>query len=133
MFDRWFKRKRRPAAVTSHLTVASPRDSLGSAVSFGDTVRIVSSPETEERGLAGRIGTVFGETTPSSSRVAVVGVLSSDYAANVFFDDLDEGFWFEEGLIEFVDHGAGTEVRLDGVDKRWVRDANGNWVEFDAD
>ena len=34
-------------------------------LSFGDTVRVRPSPATEAKGLAGRMGVIRGETTPS--------------------------------------------------------------------
>ena len=63
-------------------------------ISFGDNVRIVNTPETIETGLAGLIGNVAGETTPSVTNVEVIGELKEDYAFNVFFDERQEGFWF---------------------------------------
>lgn len=105
---------------------------LTSSISFGDNVRIRNAPETERLKLAGKIGSVYGETTPSISGVDVIGVLERDYAVNVFFDDLDDGFWFSDHLVEFVDHGAGNEIKIDGIDKRWVRNDNGEWIEFDT-
>ncbi|PVM93906.1 hypothetical protein [Caulobacter endophyticus] len=105
---------------------------LECSMSFGDNVRIRPSPEAERLGVAGRVGSVRGETTPSVSGVDVVGVMERDFAVNVFFDDLDEGFWFAEQLVEFVDHGAGAEIRIYGVDKRWVRGEDGEWIEHDV-
>ena len=42
-------------------------------VSFGDNVRVVRTRETEALGVAGRVGQVFGYTTPSITGVVVVG------------------------------------------------------------
>jgi hypothetical protein len=97
--------------------------------SFGDNVRIRSSPETESKGLAGLTGQVFGQTTPTVSGVEVIGEASSDYAINVFFDDRKESFWFAPSLVEFVDHAPGTEATLEGVPKKWVRTETGQWRE----
>ena len=97
--------------------------------SFGDNVRILSSAETESKGLAGLTGGVYGQTTPSVSAVEVIGEVSSDYAINVFFEGRDESFWFAPSLVEFVDHAPGTEMTLDGVPKKWVRTASGEWRE----
>jgi hypothetical protein len=36
---------------------------------FGDNVRIVDCPETQAKGIAGLVGSVFGETTPSVTGV----------------------------------------------------------------
>ena len=55
-------------------------------ITFGDTVRLLSTPETEAVGVAGQVGKVYGETTPSASGVKVVGELVGDYALNVHFE-----------------------------------------------
>ncbi|HYX28604.1 MAG TPA: hypothetical protein VE863_08560 [Pyrinomonadaceae bacterium] len=96
---------------------------------LGDNVRICAAPETEAKGLDGLAGQVYGQTTPSVTGVEVIGELTSDYAINVFFADRNESFWFAAKLIEFIDHGAGTEVTLKGVDKKWIRTATGEWLE----
>lgn len=96
---------------------------------FADRVRIKVSEETQRLGLAGREGQVFGWTTPSVTGVSVIGSTAEDYAINVHFDDLDEGFWFAEDLVELVDHGAGTVISLDGQQTEWVRLADGEWQE----
>jgi hypothetical protein len=98
------------------------------AFSFGDNVRIRATDETVARGLAGRCGPVWGETTPSATGVAVIGTLRGDYAVNVHFDDLDAEFWFAPELLEFLDHGAGTEVTVEGVDGKMVRRSDGGWA-----
>ncbi|HYI39181.1 MAG TPA: hypothetical protein VE053_02560 [Allosphingosinicella sp.] len=96
---------------------------------FADRVRIKSSEATERLGLAGLEGIVYGWTTPSSTGVTVIGDLGDDHAVNVHFEERDEEFWFAEDLLEFVDHGAGIVVTLDGVDKEWVRQPSGEWQE----
>ena len=100
-----------------------------SNVSFGDNVRIRSTPLTEERGLAGLNGQVYGETTPSVTSVEVVGQPKTDNAVNVFFESLQKSYWFASDLLEFVDHAVGTEITLKGVPKKLVRSASGDWVE----
>jgi hypothetical protein len=65
-----------------------------STISFGDNVRVRAAPLTQELGLAGMAGQVYGETTPSVTNVEVIGEIQEDYAINVFFDDRNEGFWF---------------------------------------
>lgn len=100
-----------------------------SNISFGDNVRIRSTPLTEEHGLAGLSGQVYGETTPSSTGVEVIGDLKADYAINVFFENQNKSYWFASELLEFVDYGAGTEIMLEGVPKKWVRAASGEWIE----
>ena len=96
---------------------------------LGDNVRIRSSSETESRDLAGLTGQVYGQTTPSVTSVEVIGELTSDYAINVFFADRNESFWFEPTLVEFIDHGPGTEVTIKGVAKKWIRTEAGEWLE----
>ena len=96
---------------------------------FADRVRIKSSEETQRLGLAGLEGIVHGWTTPSITGVEVVGDRGGDHAVNVHFDELGEGFWFAGDLVETIDHGAGTVVTRDGVDKEWVRLPNGEWRE----
>lgn len=104
-----------------------------SVILFGDHVRVLATSVTEELGLAGGLGQVYGWTTPSQTYVEVIGETSEDYAVNVFFDDRDEAHWFAPELLEFIDHAPGTEIRLEGVSKKWVRTAAGAWVESDAE
>jgi hypothetical protein len=99
------------------------------SIQFGDRVRILADASTEARSLAGKLGTVYGQTTPSSTHPDVIGTPLKAYAVSVFIDDVQEQFWFAEQLLEFVDHGAGSVVKLDGVDKEWVRNADGSWDE----
>ncbi|MEK6337301.1 MAG: hypothetical protein AABM67_20455 [Acidobacteriota bacterium] len=63
-------------------------------LSFGDNVRIRTSAGTEAKGVAGLVGQVYGQTTPSVTEVEVIGEVTSDCAINVFFKDRDESFWF---------------------------------------
>ncbi|MBL4848602.1 MAG: hypothetical protein JKY65_24025 [Planctomycetes bacterium] len=96
-------------------------------ISFGDNVRVVRSPETAKLGLASRAGQVCGETTPSVTNVEVIGISDSDHAVNVLFDELDQSHWFALSLLEFIDHGAGTEMTIGNL--RAVRRADGSWDE----
>jgi hypothetical protein len=98
---------------------------------FGDNVRIADSPETQAKGIAGLVGIVYGETTPSISEIDVVGEAVDDFALNVCVDGIEEEIWLAPDLVEFLDHGAGQTIRLDGVDKEWVRSESGEWVEYD--
>ena len=98
-------------------------------ITFGDNVRVVATPETENVRLAGLTGEVYGHTTPSVTNVDVIGDLTDDFAINVHFEERDESYWFVPQLLEFVDHGAGTEITLDGVPKKWTRNADGGWDE----
>ena len=97
--------------------------------SFGDHVRIASSDETEGSGFAGRSGHVFGESMPSSSGVGpVIGDRGEDLALSVFFDDTEEQEWFAPHLVEFLDHGGGQTMSLEGGPS-FVRDSDGAWQE----
>ena len=104
---------------------AFPKDS---PAVFGDRARIKSSPETEALGLAGLVGSVFGQTTPSFSDVEVIGTDDQDYAINVYFEEQKAGYWFIAALIEFVDHNPGAMMHLEGSPS-YTRAADGSWVE----
>ena len=97
------------------------------AISFGDRVRVLASPDTVERKLVGLVGEVMGETTPSVTDVDVIGQTAVDYALNVGFEGDNGTYWFAEELLEMVDHSPGMEIAVG--DKRWVRLANGDWQE----
>jgi hypothetical protein len=97
------------------------------APGFGDRVRICDTEAMQERGFASRVGTVFGESIPSSSGVGpVIGDRGDDLAFSIVFDDTDEEEWFAPHLVEFVDHGGVQTVNLDGGPS-YTRDANGTW------
>lgn len=85
--------------------------------SFGNQVKIISTPETEERGYANRIGEIFGQTTPSMMDFEVIGKLNEDVAFNVFFEETKESVWISEQLLEKIDNGERATITLDGVDK----------------
>ena len=105
----------------------SQRQKLG--VSFGDTVRICRNDVTEEAGVAGFVGAVYGFTTPSKTDVDVVGELIEDYAINVYFEVQGHDVWIEPSLVEQVDHAASTVVKINGENKSMSRDDKGEWVE----
>jgi hypothetical protein len=96
---------------------------------FGNKVRIRSSLETDKRGLAGKIGEVYGQTTPSMMDIEVIGTPKEDYAVNVCFEDLRDSFWFDADLLEYLDNGQGTVITLDGIDKKWTKGTEGEWIE----
>lgn len=102
---------------------------MAPSLAFGDNVRVRSTPATIAIGLAGAAGQVYGVTTPSVTGVTVIGDVVDDCAFAVQCPGRDDAVWFSADLLEFVDHGAGTEIRLDGVDKKWTRAADGSWVE----
>lgn len=96
-------------------------------ISFGDNVRIRSTPDTEAAGVADLVGDVRGVTTPSEIAVHVIGQASEDVAFNVFLESRGEGFWFTPDLLEFVDHAPGTVIGVKGAAERWVRTESGEW------
>jgi len=97
---------------------------------FGDTVRVLPSDETDSKALTGKVGSVYGITTPSVTEIEIIGDCSGDYSVNVYFDELERSYWFAPNLLEFIDHGEGMEITLDGVDKKWVRNNSGGWDEI---
>jgi hypothetical protein len=101
----------------------------GQGLSFADRVRIRPVPDTESRKVAGRIGEIHGFTMPSESGVEVIGASSHDVALGVYFDELKEALWFAPELLDFVDHGAGTTIRVQGTDVEWVKTDRGDWIQ----
>lgn len=118
-------------AVLAHSDIFSMNSNT--AISFGDNVKIRSTPKTKRLGLAGLHGQVYGETMPSVTNVEVIGELKEDYALNVFFKNRNKSFWFTLELLEFIDHAPGTEIKLKGVSKKWVRNTSGEWKEFQTE
>jgi hypothetical protein len=102
-----------------------------SAITFGDNVRIRSTPDTEAVGIAGLLGQVYGHTTPSVTGVDVIGPLVGDLAINVYFAERGESFWFAPELVSFVDQAPGTEMEIgEGASaKKFIRTAWGDWSE----
>lgn len=98
-------------------------------ISFGDNVRIARTAETERLGIAELIGNVYGETTPSVTRVEVIGKMTSDYAFEVYFDSLKKTYWFAPHMLEFVNHAPGTEVHVHGSLYKSVRRRDGTWEQ----
>ncbi|MEM7018647.1 MAG: hypothetical protein AAF512_15065 [Pseudomonadota bacterium] len=98
-------------------------------ITFGDNVKILSSPETDALGVSGKIGQVYGETKPSVTSVEVIGTMTDDYAINVSIEKMGSAFWFAPHLLEFVDHAADTEFIIGN--RRVVRRADGSWKELE--
>jgi hypothetical protein len=96
-------------------------------ISFGDKVRIVATPATQAAGVAGRMGTVTGFTTPSVMDVKVVGEVKDDFAFSVTFENPNAQAWFAPELLELVDHAPGQDIQIG--QKRWVRRPDGGWEE----
>ena len=96
-------------------------------ISFGDNVRVLSTPETEALGLAGKNGQVYGETTPSVTNIEVIGNSENDIAINVNFEESEIDHWFSPSLLELIDHAPGTEIVVGNM--RAVRNKDGTWEE----
>ena len=96
-------------------------------IAFGDNVKVLSSPETDEKGLSGKVGQVYGETTPSVTDVDVIGEVKNNYAINVSIEELYEEYWFSPDLLELIDHAEGTEIIIGN--HKSVRRADGSWEE----
>lgn len=98
-------------------------------LSFGDNVRVLTTPETAERGLAGLTGQIRGVTTPSVTNVEVIGGVLENCAFAVEIQGQSAALWFSPNLLELVDHAPGTEITIKGVAKKWTRAADGSWIE----
>ncbi len=96
---------------------------------FGDTVKIKENPDTIKIGVQGKIGQIYGWTEPSVSGAKVIGTLQKDFAYNVYVEQDNQDFWFPEEYLEFIDHGAGTEVSIGN--SSFIRNQDGEWVEQD--
>ena len=71
----------------------------------------------------------MGETTPSVTGVTVIGKPKRDYAVFVSIDKTSQDCWIDPDLLEFVDRNPGITMTLDGVPKKWTRNADGEWSE----
>lgn len=96
-------------------------------ITFGDNVKVLSSPGTDAIGISGKVGQIYGETTPSVTGVEVIGEIDEDFALNVSIDGCDETYWLSPNLLEFVNHAEGTEMIIGNF--RAVRKADGSWEE----
>lgn len=96
-------------------------------IGFADKVKIIATKETEELGVANRIGQVFGTTMPSATGVSFVGSTTQDLAIAVQFEGLSESIWFAPELLEFVDHASGSRVTIGA--KKFKRSADGVWMK----
>ena len=108
-----------------------PNEYVGDGrLTMGDNVRMRDTELTRALGIAGKSGTIYGETKPSTSGVEVVGDLSEDFAVAVNFEDLGS-LWFPAEQVEFVDHSPGTNIRIG--DLEYIRDAEGRWHLINPD
>ena len=99
---------------------------LQSGVGMGDAARVRVTPVTAAAGIAGRVGTIHGHTTPSHGYVDdILGDPVDDVAVNVYFDDTKASVWLTPDLVEFIDHQSGTTIKIG--DQEFVRVADGGW------
>jgi hypothetical protein len=96
---------------------------------MGDHVRIRVTAVTEAAGIAGLEGSVFGESVPSSSGIAVIGPAPDDFAINVYVTERDESYWLAPEYVEFLDHDVGQEFWINGMGTKLVRRSDGGWDE----
>jgi hypothetical protein len=96
-------------------------------ITFGDNVRIKTTPVTQQLELAGLIGQIYGETKPSISGAVVTGPCTDDYALNIVIKDRPDSIWLAPEFVELFDHAPGTEISIGN--KRFVRSESGEWIE----
>jgi len=94
-------------------------------ITFGDKVRVRATRHTDRDGTAGQTGIAYGFTTPSQTKVEVVGDSTDDYAIAVMIEGKNSPIWFAEDLLEFVDRQPGTTVQIGS--RRLIRDEQGRW------
>ena len=101
------------------------------ALGFGDRVRIRATPETVAAGIDGRVGQIYGQTTPSKGYLTdpIVGEVRSDLAFNVQLDDADVSVWITPDLLDLIDHAPGTTIGIGG--DSLVRQQDGTWERTD--
>jgi len=98
---------------------------------FGEVVRVRSTPETEQAGLAGLVGRVCGETQPSFSGADVIGGTADDFALEVRFDESRESRWLALDLVEFLDPHTGSADRSQAAANERGRPKTEEWQEKD--
>lgn len=92
-------------------------------ISYGDTVKILSSEETEETALSGKTGEVLGETRPSKTGVTYFGAAKDDYVINVAFEEPNAEYWFTPDLLELVNNDNKSKATVNHSqsvnEKKW--------------
>ena len=83
-----------------------PPRTQGVIASFGESVRIRSTPLTEERGVAGLTGEVCGEAIASRAGVEIIGEPKNDIAVKVRCEQRNEQLWLAPDLLDFLDRPA---------------------------
>ncbi|MBL1143178.1 MAG: hypothetical protein HND53_14265 [Proteobacteria bacterium] len=95
-------------------------------ISFGDTVKILNSSQTDEAGLSGKTGEVLGETSPSSTGVTYFGDAKDDYVINVAFEEPNAEYWFTPDLLELLNEDSKTDTAT----KKSQSVSEKNWWQF---
>lgn len=90
---------------------------------IGHRVRVIKVPQTESSGIAGRIGSLAGFTTPSQTGVEIIGEADHDTAFNVRFQNPDGNAWLPPEYLEFINRTSALEIDIYG--KRWSWRADG--------
>ncbi|MDF3128850.1 hypothetical protein P0Y35_06555 [Kiritimatiellaeota bacterium B1221] len=91
-------------------------------------MKVLSEKLTKNLGIADLRGNIHGETTPSVSKIEILGELTNDFALFVQpEDETIDGFWIVPELLEFIDHAPGFEMTVGNI--RAVRQADGSWAE----
>ncbi|HUO26637.1 MAG TPA: hypothetical protein VMU61_13305 [Candidatus Aquilonibacter sp.] len=98
-------------------------------ITFGDKVRVRATFATESRSVAGPDGDRHGFTTPSQTRMEVIGDSTDDYAIAVLIEGQSKAMWFAENVLEFLDHQPGTTVEIGN--RRMIRDEAGQWHQVE--
>lgn len=78
-------------------------------------------------GVAGRVGTVIGWTTPSVTDVTVIGTSPQDRAFAVTLEGAIVSEWFVQEPVKRVDHGSGMVIQIG--DRVIERNAIGEWID----
>jgi len=108
--------------------MGGPSDPLTerAGLAFGDRVRVRATDDTVAAEVAGRLGTIQGQTTVSLGyATSIVGEPEDDVAVNVGFDDGGNA-WIAPHLVEFMDINAGSQIRIG--DDTLTRNELGEWV-----
>lgn len=93
--------------------------------SFGDTVRIISTPETKAKGVDGKVGEVSGMTVPSLTGIEIIGDSTDDCGISVLVDEPRELIWIHPDLVEQL--GNGEAMHMEAENFQATRDTRGNW------
>ena len=93
--------------------------------SFGDTVRILSTPETKAKGVDGKVGEVSGVTVPSLTGIEIIGDTEKDCGISVLVHETRELVWLNPDLVVQLEHGEA--IHIEAGNFQGTRDSNGSW------